>query len=76
MLAAVRDFTEYYPDEKAALIMTAELTSLGAIDIWTMFLFYDGPTPPPGVFDNFTAIGPFTNNCKVSRWLRGIGRVP
>jgi hypothetical protein len=64
MLAAVRDFTEHYPDEKAAIIMTAELTILGAVDLWIMFLFYDGPTPPAGVFDNFTAIGPITNNCK------------
>jgi len=64
MLAAVRDFTEHYPDEKAAIIMTAELTVLGAVDIWIMFLFYDGPTPPAGVFDNFTAIGPITDNCK------------
>lgn len=29
-----------------------------------MFLFYDGPTPPPGVFDIFTDIGPLVNNCK------------
>lgn len=64
MLAALRDFTEYYPDEKAAIIMTAELSALGAIDIWIMFLFYDGPTPPAGVFDNFTAIGPLSNDCK------------
>jgi hypothetical protein len=64
MLAAVQDFTEHYPDEKAALIMTAELTIFGAVDTWIMFLFYDGPTPPAGVFDNFTAIGPFSNNCK------------
>lgn len=27
-------------------------------------LFYDGPTPPAGLFDIFTDIGPFTNNCK------------
>ncbi|KAF2192782.1 hypothetical protein K469DRAFT_717376 [Zopfia rhizophila CBS 207.26] len=64
LLAALRDFTEHYPDENAGIIMTAETTALEAIDIWTMFLFYDGPTPPPGVFDNFTSIGPFTNNCK------------
>ncbi|KAF2789654.1 FAD-binding domain-containing protein [Melanomma pulvis-pyrius CBS 109.77] len=64
MLAAVRNFTENYPDEKAGIIMTAEMTALGAIDIWIMFLFYDGPTPPAGVFDIFTSIGPFVNNCK------------
>jgi hypothetical protein len=44
--------------------MTAELTVLGAVDIWIMFLFYDGPEPPAGVFDIFTDIGPLTNDCK------------
>jgi hypothetical protein len=27
-------------------------------------LFYDGPTPPAGVFDVFLDIGPLVNNCK------------
>ena len=44
--------------------MTAELTVLGAVDIWVMFLFYDGPEPPAGVFDIFTDIKPLTNDCK------------
>ncbi|KAF2476240.1 FAD binding domain-containing protein, partial [Lindgomyces ingoldianus] len=63
MLAAVRDFTEYYPDEKAGIIMTAGITALGAFDLWIMFLFYDGPIPPEDVFKNFANIGPFVNNC-------------
>ena len=29
-----------------------------------MFLFYDGPTPPAGVFDIFLEIGPLVNDCK------------
>lgn len=29
-----------------------------------MFLFYDGPSPPKGVFDMFLNIGPISNNCK------------
>lgn len=64
MLEALRNFTENYPDEKAGIIMTVELTALGAIDTWIMFLFYDGPTPPVGVFDIFLDIKPFVNNCK------------
>jgi hypothetical protein len=36
LLAAVRNFTENYPDEKAGIIMTSELTALGAVDIWIM----------------------------------------
>ncbi|RAL04288.1 FAD-binding oxidoreductase [Aspergillus ibericus CBS 121593] len=56
ILEALRDFVEYYPDDKAAIIMTAERTAL--LDTWIMFLFYDDHKPPQGVFDNFTAIGP------------------
>ncbi|KAI1868905.1 hypothetical protein JX265_006884 [Neoarthrinium moseri] len=56
LLAALRDFTEYYPDEKAGIIMTAERTLGTLLDIWILFLYYNGPEPPAGVFDNFTAI--------------------
>lgn len=59
ILAALRDFTEYYPDEKAAIILTAERTLATLVNIWILFVFYDGPEPPAGVFDNFTAI-PYT----------------
>lgn len=64
LLAAVRDFTEYYPDEKAGIILTAEFSGSGTIDTWIMFLFYDGPSPRSGVFDNFTAVGPLVNDCR------------
>ncbi|KAH3257571.1 hypothetical protein KXW23_008827 [Aspergillus fumigatus] len=56
VLSALRDFTEHYPDDKAAIIVTCEHGLL--IHTWIMFLFYDGPEPPEGVFINFTAIGP------------------
>lgn len=56
ILAALRDFTEYYPDEKAGIILTAERTLGTILDIWILFLYYNGPEPPAGVFDNFTAI--------------------
>jgi hypothetical protein len=55
-LSALRDFTEHYPDDKAAIIVTCEHGLL--IHTWIMFLFYDGPEPPEGVFTNFAAIGP------------------
>lgn len=51
----MRNFADEYPDDKAAIIMTAERGLV--IDFWIMFLFYDGPEPPAGVFDEFTAIG-------------------
>ncbi|KAJ5109473.1 hypothetical protein N7456_006148 [Penicillium angulare] len=56
VLEALRSFVDDYPDDKAAIILTAEHGALGVIDLWIMFLFYDGPEPPAGVFDEFQAI--------------------
>ncbi|KAF7118015.1 hypothetical protein CNMCM5793_007384 [Aspergillus hiratsukae] len=56
MLAALQDFVEYYPDEKASILLGKEHAS--ATDIWLMFVFYDGEKPPAGIFDNFTALNP------------------
>ena len=40
------------------------MTVLNLLDIWILFLFYDGSSPPAGVFDEFLAIGPGVNNCE------------
>jgi len=66
LLQAVRDFTEYSEDPKAAVIVTAERANVNIIDSWILFLFYDGPVVPPGTFENFTSIGlgPLTNTCR------------
>lgn len=61
LLKAVRDFTEYNEDEKAAVIVTAERANLNIVDSWIIFLFYDGPSPPADFFKNFTDIGPILN---------------
>lgn len=34
------------------------------LNTWIIFLFYDGPSPPEGVFSNFTAIGPVIDSTK------------
>lgn len=36
LLVAIREFTEHYPDEKAAIIMTTQLSAVGVIDQWIM----------------------------------------
>ncbi|KAK4184379.1 hypothetical protein QBC35DRAFT_506098 [Podospora australis] len=64
ILQAVRDFTEYNTDDKAAVIVTAERAQVNLVDSWILFLFYDGPTPPPGTFTNFTSIGPIANTAR------------
>ncbi|KAK4220792.1 hypothetical protein QBC38DRAFT_163328 [Podospora fimiseda] len=56
LLKAVRDFTEYNTDDKAAVIVTAERAQVNLVDTWILFLFYDGPSPPANTFKNFTSI--------------------
>lgn len=58
LLKAVRDFTEYNTDDKAAVIVTAERANLNLIDSWILFLFYDGPDVPEDTFKNFTDVNP------------------
>lgn len=65
LLQAVRDFTEYNTDPKAAVILTAERATLNAVDTWIMFLFYDGVNVPKDLFKNFTDAGPLTNDARV-----------
>jgi len=64
LLNAVRDFTEYNEDEKAAVIVTAERTNVNVVDSWIIFLFYDGPIPPAGIFDNFTDANPLLDTTR------------
>jgi hypothetical protein len=59
VLEAVRMFTENYDDyPKAGIIATTDLTLDNLVDVWIVFMFYDGPTPPAGVFDPFNKIVP------------------
>jgi hypothetical protein len=60
----VRDFTEHNEDEKAAVIVTAERTNVNVVDSWIIFLFYDSPTPPARIFDNFTDVNPLLDTTR------------
>ncbi|ROT43182.1 FAD-binding domain-containing protein [Sodiomyces alkalinus F11] len=73
LLRAVRDFTEYNDDDKAAVIVTAERANLNLVDSWIVFLFYDGPQPPAHVFKNFTDAGPLVNTCRTRTYADLIG---
>tara|TARA_R110002003_G_scaffold998_1_gene21939 strand:+ start:3981 stop:5270 length:1290 start_codon:yes stop_codon:yes gene_type:complete len=64
LLRAVRDFTEYNDDERAAVIVTAERTNVDVVDSWIIFLFYDGARPPGGLFDNFTDAAPLLDTTR------------
>ncbi|OBT60736.1 hypothetical protein VE03_09818 [Pseudogymnoascus sp. 23342-1-I1] len=67
VLEAIRDFTEYNLDDKAAIIATAERGAL--LNTWILFFFYDGLEPPAGVFDNFTHIGPILKTTQTRSYL-------
>ncbi|PVH71557.1 FAD dependent oxidoreductase [Cadophora sp. DSE1049] len=58
VLKAVRDFTENYPDDRAAIIATNQIALSTLVNIWLIFVFWYGPEPPPGTFSAFTNIGP------------------
>jgi hypothetical protein len=83
LLRAVRDFTEYNTDDRAAVIVTAErstgivipdLLDVELVDSWILFLFYDGPTPPEDLFRNFTEAGvPLLNTVKTRTYSDLIG---
>jgi len=69
MLAAVHDFAENYPDEKAGIIVTAESTAYGLVDLWVMFYFYNGPTPPKGTWRQFDSIPPVLSDVKTRSYV-------
>lgn len=75
LLQAVRDFTDYNEDPKAAVIVTAERSTVSVIDSWIIFLFYDGVVVPEGTFANFTDVGPppTLNTCRVQTYAELIG---
>jgi hypothetical protein len=66
LLKAVQDFTTNYPDPKAGIILTA--VKLAVAELWIMFLFYDGPELPAGVFDSFKAVGPLLDTTKTQSY--------
>ncbi|CZR63992.1 related to FAD dependent oxidoreductase [Phialocephala subalpina] len=58
LLLAIRNFTAEYENEKSAIIATNEITLATLVNIWAIFLFYDGAAPPAGTFDMFTSLSP------------------
>jgi hypothetical protein len=63
IIRAVRDFAEFYPDEKAAVIVTVEYVQ--TVELFTIFFFYNGPGQPDGIFDSFTDLDHIISTTKV-----------
>lgn len=78
LFAALRDFTEHYPDDKAAVILTAERTPAIFHQKWILSLYYDGEQPPAGVFGSFMAIEHTSDSCRTQSMrslVNGTGHV-
>ena len=59
---AIADFLVYVQDPKATIF--SQYISFGENQTVIQVIFYDGPTPPPGVFENFTNIPPLLSDLK------------
>ncbi|KAL9106843.1 MAG: hypothetical protein Q9227_008176 [Pyrenula ochraceoflavens] len=63
LVNATHNFTKDYSDPKAAVIVTCERDA--AIDnLFVIFYFYNGETPPESVFSEFNAIPSLTDTTK------------
>jgi hypothetical protein len=67
-LNATQEFTENYNDPNAAVIVTGEIAIDSLLETFIIFFFYDGPTPPDGVFDNFNAIPTLTDGVQTQSY--------
>jgi len=64
IINATHDFIENFTDPKAAVIVTGEVAIDTLVQLFVVFFFYNGPTPPPGAFDKFNAIPCEVDNVK------------
>ena len=65
--SAIVDFSTYSQDPKAAIILS--YNSYKGEQFGTQLFFYDGPTPPPGTFDNFINIPTTSSDLKTRSYL-------
>jgi len=64
---AIADFSVYSQDPKAVIIPV--FSSQAGSQIITQLVFYDGPAPPPGTFNNFTDIPSNSSDLKVRSYV-------
>ncbi|KAH7334975.1 FAD-binding domain-containing protein [Rhizoctonia solani] len=72
--AATADFAANVTDPKAAII-TAYNFLLGQPGV-SLLMFYDGPTPPAGIFERFTSIPHFTSDVSTRSFPSLVGASP
>ncbi|KAJ3484281.1 hypothetical protein NLI96_g5753 [Meripilus lineatus] len=72
--AATAKFTSSVHDPKAGLIVSYAFTS--GTPLATFILFYNGPTPPSGIFDDILAIPAFEQNISTQSFPNLIQSIP
>jgi hypothetical protein len=68
VLNATQKFIQNVEDPKAAIIPNGELVIGGLVKVFVVFFFYNGETPPPGVFNMFDSIPSITNQVKTQSY--------
>lgn len=69
ILNATQTFNQNYDQHpEAAVIVTGEIAIDSLLELFIVFFFYDGPTPPEGVFDDFNAIPTLTDGAKTQSY--------
>ncbi|CZS99976.1 uncharacterized protein RCO7_01711 [Rhynchosporium graminicola] len=69
MISATQDFTEHFSDPAAAIIMSYQSLIASLDQFFVVFFFYNGPNPPPGVFDKFNSIPSTSDTVRKQRSL-------
>ncbi|KAF8968757.1 FAD dependent oxidoreductase [Flammula alnicola] len=67
--AATATFQTSVTDPKAAIIMAYTYEAASQQVIASQLLFYDAPTPPPGIFDDFLAIPSIQSDISTRSYL-------
>ena len=73
--SALADFIENNRDPKAAVIPAFMYVQANATNFLDLDIFYDGATPPLGVFDKFFTIPMRTNSTKTRRYPDLLGHL-
>ncbi|KAI0263018.1 FAD-binding domain-containing protein [Gloeopeniophorella convolvens] len=75
---AIGDFQANVTDKKAMILPTfnAFMGQVGLGSIFLTLLFYDGPTPPAGVFDKFLSIPTYAQNLTTDSFWKVFEGIP
>ncbi|KZT68325.1 FAD-binding domain-containing protein [Daedalea quercina L-15889] len=69
VVAATQNFYNNVTDPKAAILTTFNYDAALGMSITEMTLYYNAPTPPDGMFDDFIALPSLTQNVSTRSYL-------